>query len=232
MLNSKKGFTLIEMMVVVAIIAILAGAASIGLKSFSATVSIKNAGSLLGDIIQEISTEAVLKDYEKTSIYFNSFHLLADSKMPSATMMLTWAPVIVPSDGCRTGDIKLTSSADAQLFERNKEGNSLGTPITLTQGGSTCINPVKYQEREIVYQLQTDTAFSNKIRIFPVNPDFTGTNVVVVVGNRYRLDILQPYGQKKLYNNNVLVEKGATSQLTIENMNDNSEEVTFDLPKT
>ncbi|MBU1015947.1 hypothetical protein KJ657_02550, partial [Patescibacteria group bacterium] len=82
----------------------------------------------------------------------------------------------------------------------------------------------------LVYNLDSDTGFSNEIRIFPLNLNLRGSDDIYLEDNDYRLDILQPYGQKKRYQGGIPMDENTDATITVKST-DGEAETTFDLPK-
>ena len=229
MINKKiKAFTLIELMVVVAIMAIMSVGASVGFQSFFQYVTVQNASGYLQTVISQLSTEVSDNDYKKSSVYFEDRYLLVDSRSVNADLTLGWEKVLVATPDCQVGDIKLKSSDDAQLLE----GGANDTPSTvqMSQNEEICVNPFKYKEPETIYDLQAGRAFSNQIRIFPLDLEKGNSSGAYIEANDYQLDILGQYGKKKRYKAGNLLDDSTPATLIIKST-DGEAEVTFDLPK-
>ena len=229
-IKSKKGFTLIELMVVVAIMAIMSVGASVGFQSFFQYVTVQNASGYLQTVISQLSTEVSDNDYKKSSVYFEGLYLLVDSKSAAADLTLGWEKVLVASGDCKVGDVKLKSSDEAYFFVRDNEGELLDDFMQLSQNQEICIDPLEHKKQEIIYELQTPTDTSNQIRLFPLDPEGNNSSGTFIEANDYRLDILWRYGQKKRYKAGNLLDDGTPATLTIKST-DGEAEVTFDLPK-
>ncbi|MFH1410398.1 MAG: prepilin-type N-terminal cleavage/methylation domain-containing protein [Patescibacteria group bacterium] len=229
-LRKTKGFTLIEMMVVVAIIAVMTSAVTIGFHSFFSTINVQNVPGYISDILHELSQEAILREYKKSSVYFENSYLLADSRNADADFTLDWEKVSVTIGDCEAGNLRLKSSDDDQLLKRDANGELLDKPVQLLKDEEICIDPLEYKEREFVYSLESAHGFSNEIRIFPLNLNLRGSDDIYLENNDYRLDILQPYGQKKRYLNGIPLDDNTAATITVKST-DGEAETTFDLPK-
>ncbi|MFH0838042.1 MAG: prepilin-type N-terminal cleavage/methylation domain-containing protein [Patescibacteria group bacterium] len=224
----RGGFTLIELMVTIAIIVIMTGAVSVGFNSFFSTVGVQNAEGYISGIIDELKMETINDEYKKSSVFFESSYLLADSVNAGADLTLSWEKVLTADGDCEAGDIRLKSSGDAELLLGSAD--KVFSSVQIPKDGEICVNPLEYKEREFVYNLESGHGFSNEIRIFPLNLNLRGSDNIFVKDNDYRLDILRPYGQERRYQNGTLLDENTAATITIKSTDDEAE-VTFDLPK-
>lgn len=215
LVRCQGGFTFVELMVVVAIMAILAGTVSVGWHSFSDFIAFQNATGTIEDILDEITTDHLRDEYKETSVWFESEYLLVDSVSHEARLTLGWEKVSAAVGDCAVGDIKLKSPVTAQFFANDGEGNPLFDSVPLQADEEFCIDPLEYKEREMVYELQTDEDFSNRLRVFPIDRSFSGSGGITIEPNSYRVDILQPYPRKRRYENGILLDKDATASITV-----------------
>ncbi|MBU1016525.1 prepilin-type N-terminal cleavage/methylation domain-containing protein, partial [Patescibacteria group bacterium] len=224
----RGGFTLIELMVVVAIIAVMTSTVTIGFHSFFSTINVQNVPGYIGDILHELSQEAILREYKESSVYFDNSYLLADSRNADADFTLDWEKVSVTIGDCEAGDLRLKSSDDAELLSGSAD--KVFSSVHLPEDGEICVDPLEYKERELVYNLDSDTGFSNEIRIFPLNLNLRGSDDIFLEVNNFRLDILQPYGQKKRYQGGIPLEEDTDATITVKST-DGEAKTTFNLPK-
>lgn len=223
----RRGFTLIELMVVVAIMAIMAVGATVGFQSLFHYVTVQSAPGYLQTVISQLSTEVSDGDYKKSSVYFKHDYLLVNS-----IDFQTNAELVYEENGnnCSSGEVELTAKNAGIFYAKSIEGETLGSPSQVQSNDPICIDPLEYKQGEVIYELQTDTDSYNQIRLFPLDPKGNNTGEIYIETNAYRLDILAPYSQKKRYSNNVLLDDGDTATLTIKST-EGEAEVTFDLPK-
>lgn len=224
------GFTFVELMVVIAIMSVMAGAVTVGWHSFADFIAVRNAAGNMEDILSELEREVIAEDVKKTSVRFEDSYLLADSKKVAAKLSLEWEKVLVADDDCTIGDIKFRSPVTAQFFAYDAEGNPLFDSVPLQADEEFCVNPLEYKKRELVYELQTDKDFSNSARIFPLNLGLSGSNDIYLEDNDYRLEISRPYGQKRRFNGAALLDEDTEAVITIRSK-EGTESAAFSLPK-
>ncbi|MBU1016535.1 prepilin-type N-terminal cleavage/methylation domain-containing protein, partial [Patescibacteria group bacterium] len=70
------GFTLTELMVTVAIIAIMGTSVTVGWHSFSGTIAVRNAAGNIGGFIDGLEEAHLRDEYTKSSVYFMKKYLL------------------------------------------------------------------------------------------------------------------------------------------------------------
>jgi len=210
--KQQKGFSLVELMLVVVIIAVMAGAVSIGFSTFLGGVGVKNAAGHIQDVLHQLDLETAVSEYEKSTVSFEESFLLVDSKLAGTGITLSWQ---VPGATCAIDELSMKSSQDALLYTRDVAFKNLTSPLQVQAGTEVCVNPLKLMEREIVYQLESPSDASNKIRIFPLNYNEGETDEVRLEANDYSLEILAPYSQKKRYKGSVLLPEGQASELTV-----------------
>ena len=213
----KKGFTLTELMIVIVIIALMSGAVAYGFSSFFHTISVQNAPGQIGDILDQLSREAITRNYSKSSVSFEEEYLLVDSQVAEAGLNLTWSTV-----GCGLNQVSLQSDADSWLFTSDPNEDPLKEPLWLAVGTPSCIDPLEFTEREVIMQLKQNNDVSNKIRIFPLNLNLNPSDDIEIESNNYRLDILQPYGKKELYENDTLLPESQSASITIKSQEDDA----------
>lgn len=222
----KKGFTLIELMVVIAIAAVMMGAVSVGFASFFHTISVQNAPGQIGDILDQLSRETITRDYKKSSVFFESEYLLADSVGAEAALLLKRSV-----GGCPGQRFQLKGGKDAWLFITDPSGDPVDEPRFLAAGTPLCFDPLGYREREVICELKSDDGFSNKIRVFPLNLNLNPSDDIQIETNNYRLDILQPYGKKERYENDTLMNEADSAELTVKSKEGDAE-AAYELPKS
>lgn len=219
-----------ELIVVVAIMAILAGGASVGRHSLADFIALQSATGAIETVIAGIRTDHLRDEYTKSSVYFMEEYLLADSKSHEAALVLKWEPVTTAGPDCEAGDIRLISSDEAILFVSDPWDGFLGFPAPLYGGDSLCFNPLAHTNTTTFFQLRSDRDFSNVIRFFPLNPGKGAASPVYLEPNDYRLDILMAFGKKKRYKNGVLLSDGDAASITVK-VRESDATAVFDLPK-
>ncbi|MFH0838276.1 MAG: type II secretion system protein [Patescibacteria group bacterium] len=225
----RGGFTLIEIMAVVAIIAIMGTTVTVGWHSFSGTIAVRNAVGNIEGVIDGLEEAHLRDEYTKSSVYFMKDFILADSVGAGAVFSLGWEPVTIAGDGCEDGDIRLISPDEALLFVSGPEGDFLSSPLPLYAGDKLCVDPLGHKGSTAVYQLWSDMDFSNEIRLFPLNPSQNSADDVNIESNGYRLDILKNYGQKKRYKNGIPLKGGDAASVTVK-LSEGGAEAVFELP--
>jgi len=125
--NRSKGFTLIELMVVIAIIAILAAVAITSFRSYQKKAKAKE----LITFARACAQEAIAKCIEDNST--TNFSNLASCKNPSDTKYITSITISTSGD-CNSFTVTANGTVDGTLYSATCSYNS-------TTGDITCTSP-------------------------------------------------------------------------------------------
>lgn len=204
----NKGFTLLEIMIVVAILAIMASGVTVGLNGFGKTVHVRETAGVIQDIIRELELETVKKDYLKSTIHFKTDYLVVESELEGATL-----PIELNNSDC----IQADDEAPEIVFlnSRNREGNAIQAHFFLSNDPYCPGNFASSGQLHREYQLIDQNGnVSDVIRWidFNLNQD-PGSEAVAIRDNDYIVEVSASYGSKRIYNDS---DKVPEATLTLE----------------
>ncbi|MDH5597223.1 MAG: prepilin-type N-terminal cleavage/methylation domain-containing protein, partial [Candidatus Peregrinibacteria bacterium] len=88
--KSNKGFSLLEIMVVVAIVGIMAGSVVVGFNAFGNTIRTRETAGVLSDLLKGFELETIRRDYQKLTIQFEPAYLVVEADAEGTTLPLEW----------------------------------------------------------------------------------------------------------------------------------------------
>lgn len=204
-----KGFSLVEIIVVVAIMAVMASSVVIAFGSFETTVRVRETAGTITDIIKNLELDMIRRDYIKQTVRFAEDYLISEAEVENQTLSLDY----VLGPGCPAGEEKLipnnlSSATPAFLAQRDALGNNLS--IQVIPGSSNekvCVPFYNSAETEWQYQLFRGGEVSQVIRFLHFNlrrEDPESTQTKITEGTNYTLQITAPYADKSFYDAGVL----------------------------
>ncbi len=218
---NRQGFSLLEVMVVVAIIAIMATTVSIGFSSFGNTVRVQESAGIIKDTINQLKLETIRKDYMKNTIQFDTNYLIVESEVEGANLDLEWTGDCLNIDN--TG-----ASNPVLLAQRDQYGNNLNL-YTYDIDETECKN-VDFEtseEKEWQYQLFYENSYSNIIRFIHFNVNRNALrDLVIIEDNDYSLSIEAPYAKETFYASGT-IETGPVTLTVRDEDEENSETLNF-----
>ncbi|MFH1012167.1 MAG: prepilin-type N-terminal cleavage/methylation domain-containing protein [Candidatus Peregrinibacteria bacterium] len=192
--SHPTGFSLIELTVVVAILAVMAGSVLVGFNSFGGTINARETVGRIGDIIRESEMAILQGDYQKISIHFFEDYLVLEEAPAEAELPLSLGNTCVLD--LRNGH---DLNGSGTLYKKDEEDRLLEI-VTLALFPPLCANFEGAEESEWRYQLISGDQPSPVLRFFHFN---LGTDYKLRLGeDAYRLEIEAPYNKKQLYKNN------------------------------
>ena len=180
-----SGFSLVELMVVVAIIAIMSVSVSVGFRYMGDTLRTKQVAGIISDTVKKAEMEVLRGDYKKNTIQFTAGYLVITSEPENTSLELRL-------DGT---DIK--TSDTGVLTKRDGEGKVLG----VRSFNGTPPEPVDFvpsPETEWQYQLTSGDEISPIIRFIHFNVEREKLENAVQLSNIIGgpLTIEAPYAKK------------------------------------
>jgi len=200
-----QGFSLLEIMVTVAIIAIMASTVVIGFGSFEKTVRTQETAGVISDTIKNLELEMIRRDFVKQTVNFEANYLVIEAEVENQTLDLKWN-----REGSCGDDEELEitnpSGLPVYLAQRDKYGNNMQIDAITTTSDTVCVDFLGSDETEWRYQLFSGSDRSQTIRFvhFNIKRDGNPDNPAIQP-NSYTLKITAPYGSKEFYNSGSLI---------------------------
>lgn len=221
-----RGFSLIEIMVVVAIMGIMASSVVIGFSSFEMTVRVRETAGVITDTIKNLELEMIRRDYAKQTIHFEKDYLVSEAEAGGQTGSFSLDRNGVSCSGGE--ELKATNGLTSAIYlaQRDAEGNNLNITVIPSGPATTvCVPFLNSEETEWDYQLFKGSEVSRTIRFLHFNirrGEDVSQLVAITDGNDYTLQITAPYADKEFYDG-VTLETGEV-KLTVGN-GDSKEEI-------
>ena len=209
----SNGFTLVELMVVVAIIAIMSVAGVVGFKYMGDTMRTKEVAGVITDTVKKAELEILKNDYKKSTIHFLQNYLVIVSEPETASLNLDYG------SGCLT----TTESGSQNLIKEDGEGSLLEAitvpPIDL----SVCNGFDTATETEWRYQLRTGGKVSAVVRFIHFNLNRVEPSEITLSADTSQTLVIEaPYAKKTVTGSDSTVSltltspEGHTETLTIQ----------------
>jgi four helix bundle protein len=202
-LQSRKspkvdGFSLVELLVVISIVALLSAGAVLGFGNLGTTLREKEVVGFLGDTIQQEELKVLRNDLSKARIHFLRDFLVIEE----------WTSDSVPTlslDGLCSGSAddknRKISYSSGNLTQKDGEGNVIA--VKNVTAGTPCITFDSSQDLEWNYQLKTEggAKASPLIRFVHFNLQRSHSENFFSIGSNTGsiLEIQSPYGKKRLF---------------------------------
>lgn len=224
-----KGFSLVEIMVVVAIIAIMASSVVIGFGSFERTVRVRETAGVITDTLKKLELDMIRRDYARQTIHFEKDYLVSEAEAENQASFFSLDRSGNPCPDGEELEATNTSGSPIYLAQRDAEGNNLEIsiiPISATPK-EVCVKFMDSEEAEWNYQLFKGSEVSQTIRFihFNIRRDDDSSTRAVITDNNYTLQITAPYAAKEFYDNGILTDGPVL--LTVKNNDDQHETVTL-----
>ncbi len=225
-LKFKGGFSLLEIMVTVAIISIMSGSVVIGFNSFGQTVRLQETAGVITDIIKSMELEMIRRDYVKQTIHFEPDYLVAEAEVESQNpdLLLSWNG----QGSCASGEEELAienkSAKTIYLAKRDQDDNNMEIKAIAPSPAPTpteCITFKDSKETEWQYQLFESGNRSQIIRFLHFNIRRGNDNNLPAIDlNNYTLEITAPYASKTFYDGATLLTGNV--EIDVENEGEDS----------
>ncbi len=193
--SKSAGFTLLELMVVMAIISIMSATTVIGFNRFSESVQVRETAGLLKDRLQALELEVLEGDYEDNTVHFLRNYLVIESELPNASLSLDFSLTACAGDP----GFNISTTEPVQLSRQNEFGETLDLS-TYSSDVAICPDFTNQDEPSLEYSLFNNTQWSNKLRFMHFNVQgLDSAQPVSLVDEAIRLEINGPYAKKTVY---------------------------------
>lgn len=230
-ISSKlSGFSLVELLVVVSIIAILSISSIVGFGYLGDMLKARQATGLLADIVKQEELKVLRGDFDKVVVHFFKNYLVLESYVGDEAYKLTKGVT-----DCSADDVNLELPGDGNLTQKDEDGGiiKIETVVAPPPPPSTykCAEFYGSEETEWNYQFTGDNGISNQVRFvhFNIQRESVSSPLSISIHAGSRVEILAPYGKKKVYDENgdlrddpndpvilTLGNDGSTNDLTLQ----------------
>lgn len=224
--TTTKGFSLLEIMVVVAIMAIMASTVVVSFGAFEKTVRVRETAGVITDTIKNLELEMIRRDYIGQTIHFEKDYLVSEAEAENQTTSFSLKRADTGACGDKD-ELEANNSLTSPVYlaQRDAEGNNLNiSVIPASSATPVCVAFLDSKETEWDYQLFQGSAVSQTIRFlhFNVRRGDSPSNRVSIVDNDFTLQITAPYGTKEFYDGSAPTTDEV--KLTVENADKDSKE--------
>jgi prepilin-type N-terminal cleavage/methylation domain-containing protein len=196
----KKGFSLVELLVVLGIIAILSVSSIAGFGYLGDTLKTREVTGLIGDMIQQEELKELRGDFNKATIYFLADYVVIDEDPENKALQLSFAQDVSCAEKHKIVFDLNESALTANLIKKDDKGVVIETK-SIAKNGSECIEFKNSEGLEWDYQLIESGQFSNTVRFahFNIQRDNLNNPVSITGGAGSKIEITAPYGKKLVY---------------------------------
>jgi prepilin-type N-terminal cleavage/methylation domain-containing protein len=194
--SSDRGFSLVELLVVVSIVAILSVSSVIGFGHLGNTLKAKEAAGFISDVVKQEELKILRGDFDKAVIHFLPSYLVIEEWPTEAVETLSLGSACALS----STDYQITYSA-GNLTQKDGEGEVIQVrPVTAS---SECIYFKASEDLEWNYQLVSGEQSSATFRFahFNLQRDSDPGNLSILGNVGARVEIRAPYGRKGYFKN-------------------------------
>jgi prepilin-type N-terminal cleavage/methylation domain-containing protein len=224
----SKGFSLVELLVVVGIIVILSASSIAGFGYLGNILKTREVTGLLGDMIQQEELKILRGEFNKSTMYFLADYIVVDEEPADATLKLSFAQDNSCAEKYKIAFDLNESTLTANLIKKDEEGVVVETK-SVAKNGSQCIEFKNSEGVEWDYQLIDSEKFSNTVRFAHFNIQRGNLNdpVSITDGAGSKIEITAPYGKKLVYDSDGILmddpsDPGYHVKLKIEDKNGKS----------
>ena len=216
--NTIKGFSLVELIVVIAIIATLSVSSFVGFGYLGDTLKVKEVASLLQDTVKQEELKILRGDFTKSTIHFLKDYMVIDEEVEGATLSLKFLEAECTSPGSGY-QMQYDEAEASNLIKNDKDGASLGIESVTKNDKSGCIDFTQSKDIENAYQLISSGKYSNIIRFVHFNIKRDSSSLAEITeAAKSKIEIRAPYGKKYIYKgdgtsvNNVTIKVNVKGQ--------------------
>ena len=216
----KGGFTLLEVMVVMAIIGIMSATVLIGIDTFGKSVRVEETAGVIQDVIKKMQLETTQGDFETNELHFENNFLAVESGLMGSSLELNYLGLGANSCKSHEATLELKKMGEVTyLIKKDEKGNSLETK-TFKNDQTLCLDFSSSKETEWQFETFSGSDHSNVIRLihFNINRSDLNTPIGIVNGKAKSVLISAPFGKKEYFENQI---KQETLSLTLTDGDEN-----------
>lgn len=223
----KKGFSLVELIVVITIIAVLSISSVVGFGLLGDVLRVREVTGMLEDIVKQEELKVLRGDFIKSTINFYPNYVVIKEELEDSELILKLRKV----DGsecssCPDCEYKLKFEQKSALAKKDEEEEMLQIK-SVEDTDVECVDFKNSDEIEWSYQLIGSDEVSDIIRFVHLNiqRDNLDNPISIISGEGSKFEIQAPYGKKYAYDsNNTLINE---ITLTVEDTNENQDTITL-----
>jgi len=219
--KSHKGFSLVELIVVIAIISILSYSSVVGFGYLGDILKVNEVSSLLKDVIKQEELKVLRGDFVGSTINFYKDYLVIEQELKDSSLKLTFEE----STSSCFGQYQLKLSEAGNLKQWDKAGKVLNIK-SVKKSETECVDFKSSDKIALNYQLIDSGKFSNIIEFvhFNLNRYDLKNPFSITEGSGSKIEINAPYGKKYIYGpkGTLHIDPNNPVQLVIEDKNKNS----------
>lgn len=201
---STKGFTLVELLVIIAVISILSISTVSGFESLRQTLRLQETTQYLTDLISQAQLKILRGDYKKTTLHFFEHFIMADHEISGAELELKIGENCVQYIGLQgIFTYGFESTVNGTLISTDNNGNTKTYNLVANQ--KKCdIDLLQDENTKLTFELRDGDKFSNQIEVsqFNLQRNPPENPIQISVGAKSKMEILPPYGKKIITDNN------------------------------
>lgn len=188
------GFSLVELMVVVVMIAVLSFAAVVGFGRLGEVLKVREVSSLIRDVVGQEELKILRGELNRSTVYLLEDYMIIDESGMNDRLSISIIDTVTDCD--ETG-LLFDSDSDADLTQMDDEGNVIDSKRVL-EDSELCVYFNTSEEVEWAYQLSNQNEVSNIIRFvhYNLNRDRVHVPVQVSFGAGHAVRLEAPYGKR------------------------------------
>lgn len=216
------GFTMVELMVVIAIISIMSVASVLGFGYLGDTLKTREVAGILVDLIKQEELKILRGDFNKATIHFlKNYVVIEEAEEGYKPELLKLESSC--GEGGKNYEIGYTPAVSGVLTQKDGDGKIVD--IKRVESGKECIDFTGSTDKEWDYSLNESEEFSESLRFihFNIQREDLNNPISITDGAGSRIELSAPYGKKIIYDSNGISQ--AKISLTVTDKNDRSKEI-------
>jgi len=212
----KKGFTLVELIVVTAIIAIMSAATVVGFGYIGDTLKTREVTGILSDLIKQEELKILRGDFVKVTIKFLSDYVVVGEEPEGTGLDLS-----LKEDPSCAERYKIVFGNEANLTKMDSKGEIIDIKA-VKKDQWECVTFKDAPDTEWNYRIADTENFSQNIRFihFNIQREDLNNPISITAGADSKIELTAPYGKKIIYDNFGNTQSKIT--LTVSDKNNNS----------